>query len=106
MSEGTWEGDIFVPPEKKIVYVKQRRICWPNPDATCLEGGCIYCGLDGRWVNFGTIAAWAREAGQVPNRYGGATQGAQDAWREGLREHFYQADPAYLVREVPKLVEA
>ena len=20
-----------------------RRICWPNPDSVCLEGGCIYC---------------------------------------------------------------
>lgn len=25
---------------KKII---KRRICWPNPDAVCLEGGCIYC---------------------------------------------------------------
>lgn len=22
---------------------EERRICWPNPDATCLEGGCMYC---------------------------------------------------------------
>lgn len=22
---------------------EQRRICWPDPDATCIEGGCIYC---------------------------------------------------------------
>lgn len=21
----------------------KRRICWPNPDATCVEGGCSYC---------------------------------------------------------------
>lgn len=22
---------------------QERRICWPQFDATCLEGGCIYC---------------------------------------------------------------
>lgn len=21
----------------------ERRICWPNPDAVCLQGGCGYC---------------------------------------------------------------
>ena len=21
----------------------QRRICWPEPDAVCLEGGCVHC---------------------------------------------------------------
>lgn len=21
----------------------ERRICWPNPDEVCIEGGCIYC---------------------------------------------------------------
>lgn len=21
----------------------KRRICWPNPDSVCLEGGCSYC---------------------------------------------------------------
>lgn len=23
--------------------MEQRRICWPNPDAVCLQGGCLYC---------------------------------------------------------------
>lgn len=23
--------------------IKKRRICWPNPDAVCLQGGCSYC---------------------------------------------------------------
>lgn len=22
---------------------QERRICWPNPDEVCLEGGCMYC---------------------------------------------------------------
>ncbi len=23
--------------------VKRRRICWPSPDAVCLQGGCLWC---------------------------------------------------------------
>lgn len=86
----------------KIVYVKQRRICWPDPDATCLEGGCLYC-EDHPFRNFGTITAWARKAGQVPNRCGGKTQDAEVAWNYGLRNGFFKPDN---VREVPKRVEA
>jgi hypothetical protein len=26
-----------------MVVVEQRRICWPDFDNTCLEGGCQYC---------------------------------------------------------------
>lgn len=25
---------------------EQRRICWPNPDHVCLEGGCGYCNYE------------------------------------------------------------
>lgn len=25
---------------------EQRRICWPNPDGVCLEGGCGYCNYE------------------------------------------------------------
>jgi hypothetical protein len=23
--------------------ITKRRICWPYPDAVCLQGGCLYC---------------------------------------------------------------
>lgn len=26
--------------------ITQRKICWPNPDAVCLEGGCGYCNYE------------------------------------------------------------
>lgn len=26
-----------MPRKRKI------RICWPNPDSVCLQGGCIHC---------------------------------------------------------------
>jgi hypothetical protein len=55
--------------------VEQRRICWPNPDATCLEGGCLHC--DGYpFRDVATIEKYARTAGIVPNR----AIGEQDAW--------------------------
>lgn len=44
-----------------------RRICWPNPDATCLEGGCGYC-RDHRPRSVRTIRRYAREVGQIHHR--------------------------------------
>ena len=70
--------------------VLQRRICWPDPDATCLEGGCIYCD-DHPWRNYTTIEAYARRAGVVPNR-GIGEKDAWSAWVYGLAHNFFNRD--------------
>lgn len=36
---------------------EQRRICWPNPDAVCLQGGCGYCNTY-RFRNVTSIEKW------------------------------------------------
>jgi hypothetical protein len=56
------------------------RICWPNPDATCLEGGCVHC-QDGREIEIRKVKRWAGTAGLVKNRYGGGTKDALEALR-------------------------
>ncbi len=48
--------------------ITKRRICWPNPDATCLEGGCIYCN-DFRYRSINVIRKYAELQNlKVPNR--------------------------------------
>lgn len=56
------------------------RICWPNPDATCLEGGCGYCRVK-RPRSLASVEKWAETAGQVRDRNGGKTQDAASALR-------------------------
>jgi hypothetical protein len=72
----------------------ERRICWPDPDATCLEGGCGWCNDGGFW-SVRTIERYAKNAGVVPNR----GVGKKDAWTAflwGLDRNFCNAE----VREV------
>ena len=59
-----------------MAQVEQRRICWPKPDATCLEGGCGYCN-DEPFRDVAQIRRYAERAGVIPNR----AQGEQDALR-------------------------
>jgi hypothetical protein len=69
-----------------------RRICWPDPDATCLEGGCGWC-QDNPVRSWSSIADYARTAGQVPNRFGGKTKDAREAFAYGARN--LGAPPGY-----------
>lgn len=73
----------------------QRRICWPNPDATCLEGGCIYCN-DNRFKDFSTIENYVKRAGILPNRGIGEKE-AMVAWIYGLDHQFFNVE----IREKP-----
>lgn len=68
----------------------KRRICWPEPDATCLEGGCIYCN-DHDFVSLDAIRAYAQNAGVLQNR-GSGEQDAMEAFLWGLRNGFPKAD--------------
>ena len=71
--------------------VWRRRICWPNPDATCLEGGCMYC-ENGRFRDLAAIEKYARGAGVIPNR-GRGEQEALRAWERGLANTFFESVP-------------
>jgi hypothetical protein len=42
--------------------VRRRRICWPNPDKVCLEGGCLYC-EDGPLTSLDNIRSYASSHG-------------------------------------------
>lgn len=58
------------------------RICWPKPDATCLQGGCSYC-HDEPLRTRSQVESYAQQAGQVPNRCGEQTVDAWDAYNYG-----------------------
>ena len=69
-------------PETKIVQVAQRKICWPEPDSVCLEGGCIYCNGFGKWKNIGEVGAYAREVG-IKTYHPGVTRDYVASFRWG-----------------------
>jgi len=71
--------------------VSARRICWPNPDATCLQGGCLYCN-DHPFVNLNVIHRWAQTAGTVRHRGSFIPVDARVALTTGLENDFYNAD--------------
>jgi hypothetical protein len=87
--------------ETQIVQVSQRRICWPDPDWCCLEGGCGYCN-DGPFKNVGQIARYAREVGvrEYPEAEGGGTR---DYWASFVWGRNY-GWPNTQKRTVPKRV--
>lgn len=66
----------------------RRKICWPDPDATCLEGGCGWCEDTGESHTFTEIEAYVQQAGVLQNR-GVGEKSATEAWRNGLDNGFY-----------------
>lgn len=54
---------------------RYRRVCWPEPDATCLNGGCAHCD-DHPYRAVTTILRYARAAGELAHRDGEI----EDAW--------------------------
>lgn len=49
------------------------RMCWPNPDNVCLEGGCAHCaeGPDSTWVSLDDVHAYVnRRRDSVRGRHG------------------------------------
>jgi hypothetical protein len=79
--------DELTPEDTGKELVWQRKICWPKPDATCLEGGCIHCD-SGAWKNLRTIENYAYRVGIVQNR-GSGQQAATRAWRNGVTNGFF-----------------
>lgn len=70
--------------------ITHRRICWPTPDATCLEGGCGYCNMD-KFRTVSSIRRYAETAGVLPNR-GLGEQDAMTAFHCGLENDFFHAE--------------
>lgn len=54
----------------------QRRICWPDPDATCLVGDCDYCNFY-PFRSVDSLIQYARRVGMRPHRAGGQ----ESAWQ-------------------------
>ncbi|QOP65418.1 hypothetical protein SEA_ROYALG_87 [Gordonia phage RoyalG] len=71
-----------------------RRICWPNPDAVCLEGGCGYCNMS-PYRDIEEIEAYARAAGDVGNRGNNKLKPSWQAYTWGLERKFCNADVRY-----------
>ena len=63
-----------------------RRICWPDPDATCLEGGCIHCNDHPR-RKMTTIWRWVQGQGTLTHR-GSGDEDAAKALDWGVRHGF------------------
>lgn len=74
-----------------LVYeIAERRICWPEPDATCLHGGCGWCN-DHRFRPLPMIERYARRAGFLPHR-GKGVEDALAAYRYGLQHAFFNVE--------------
>lgn len=67
----------------------QLKICWPNPDATCLEGGCIHCESDGMWVDVAVLKQWASTASDLAQRGVDTPKSAHDAFRYGAQSGWW-----------------
>jgi len=70
---------------------RQRRICWPEFDATCLEGGCIHCN-DHPFRSESTILRAVRKMTTTQNRYGSEVRDPQEAYDDGLRANWRNAE--------------
>lgn len=68
------------------MLITHRRICWPDPDALCLKGGCLSC-AHGPWKRISTVKRYARRHRQLPDRYGGMAD-ARVAFEYGLLHSF------------------
>lgn len=77
------------------VTIWQRRICWPDFDATCLEGGCGYCNTN----RFRDVAAIERAVKRgLGSRGNGTDADLEKAFKWGVRHHFANAETRYVER--------
>lgn len=63
----------------------RRRICWPDPDAICLEGGCGYCQHEPPRAKADVDRYLAALATAGDPR----TEAYRAAWRVGLTTNFH-----------------
>lgn len=63
-----------------------KKICWPNPDVVCLQGGCVHCSY-GEWVKVTTILAYAKKDEALYKAYlEGTRNPLRFDWKEGWPE--------------------
>jgi hypothetical protein len=75
----------------ELVYtIDERRICWPDPDATCLNGGCGWCNTY-PFRKLSTIERYAARAGVLPHR-GNGEDDAVVALRYGSNNDFFNVE--------------
>lgn len=43
----------------------RRRICWPNPDVVCMQGGCTYCEDSSKRIGLGQQFTLGNSLGMV-----------------------------------------
>jgi hypothetical protein len=60
----------------------KRRICWPDFDEVCLQGGCLYCN-DSKFVDVEVILRKVRES---------ADEGMLNSFRYGEAHRWHNAD--------------
>lgn len=70
-----------------------RKICWPNPDATCLTGACFLC-RDGQWKQLWVLRRYAKRHKVLPVRHdatggNGTKADAVVMFEYGLRHNFF-----------------
>lgn len=65
----------------EVAGVEQRKICWPDPDSVCLEGGCGYCN-SGVWKSVEAIEVYAYKVG-IKTLEGGGTADYPRSFRWG-----------------------
>jgi hypothetical protein len=84
--------------------IGERRICWPNPDATCLNGGCSYCN-DHPFRTLASIERYARKAGVLPHR-GNGEDDALHAFQYGYSNQFFNAETRASKEDVTAYAES
>lgn len=71
---------------------EQRRICWPDFDCTCLEGGCGYCN-EHPFRSVSTIeGAIERDMGTSFNRGDGSPGDLRESLNWGMRHNWCNAE--------------
>lgn len=80
-----------------VYTITARKICWPDPDATCLHGGCGYC-EGGQWKTLAQLRRYAAKAGVLPHR-GRGQEDAVHALSYGMRNLFFGRVPVRTSKE-------
>ena len=75
--------------------ITHRRICWPDPDATCLNGGCGYCNHY-PFKSVKELRKWA-EGKELHHRFteGGKLYDALKELEYGLKNEFFNVRVRY-----------
>lgn len=73
------------------IHQLEIRMCWPNPDDVCLEGGCIHCaeGSDSTWVPLDEVHAYVHARRDVQTGRHNRVISLRRAFEYGLRTDWH-----------------